>query len=205
MTDDLMVQDLRRLNELCELVANGGSPIELASAWGMNYGELMTWVNDDKYRYDRFQKSLRNRGEWAIERVLKEMRSIALSNIQEVLNPDGTVKPLDQWSEENGRAIQSLEVDEIWAGKGPDRVQIGITKKIKFLDKTKALELLGKNLALFVERVAISTTSSLEEMVMKTIGGSSDLQPVKEIEAPKETSQEIKPGTTKKSVGSETA
>ena len=38
---------------------------------------------------------------------------------------------------------------------GDDREKIGDTQKVKLLDKTKALELLGKHLGMFKEKVTI--------------------------------------------------
>ena len=53
-------------------------------------------------------------------------------------------------------AISSIEVFEEFEGSGKDRVYIGDTKKLKIWDKVKALELLGKHLKLFTEKLELS-------------------------------------------------
>ena len=56
---------------------------------------------------------------------------------------------------ETAGAISSLETLEEYEGYGEDREKIGDTQKVKLLDKTKALELLGKHLGMFKEKVTI--------------------------------------------------
>ncbi len=48
-------------------------------------------------------------------------------------------------------AIASIQTFEEFAGKGEDRIQTGLTRKVKLFDKIKAFELLGKHLQLFHE------------------------------------------------------
>ena len=50
------------------------------------------------------------------------------------------------------KAISGVEVEELFEGKGEDRVHVGTLRKVKFWDKVKSWELLGKHLKLFVER-----------------------------------------------------
>ena len=48
---------------------------------------------------------------------------------------------------------------------GSERVWNGYIKKIKFWDKPRALELLGKNQKLFTEKVEHSGSVTLEQLV----------------------------------------
>lgn len=56
---------------------------------------------------------------------------------------------------ETAGAISSLETLEEYEGYRDDREKIGDTQKVKLLDKTKALELLGRHLGMFKEKVTI--------------------------------------------------
>ena len=65
--------------------------------------------------------------------------------------------PIHEIPEEIRRAISGLETFEEFEGFGKDREKIGDTKKLKFWDKPRALELLGKHLGLFVDKVDHTT------------------------------------------------
>jgi hypothetical protein len=48
-------------------------------------------------------------------------------------------------------AVASIEVDELFDGKGKGRKFIGYTKKVKFWDKNSGIEKAMKHLGLFAE------------------------------------------------------
>jgi phage terminase small subunit len=97
--------------------------------------------------------------------VLKELFRIASVDIGEAFDDKGNLKPLKEIPQDIRRAMQSIEVDELFDGFGQDRQQIGVTKKIKFWDKPKALELLGKHFKLYTDKVEHSGAVTLEALV----------------------------------------
>lgn len=86
------------------------------------------------------------------DRILREIRHIALSDLRQLFRKDGTIKHPHEWPAHVARAVASFEVVEEFAGSGRDRTQIGYTKKVKFWDKTKAIELGGRHLGMFSEK-----------------------------------------------------
>ncbi len=76
--------------------------------------------------------------------VLDEIRKLAFVNTTEAFNPDGTMKALTDLPEDVQAAMASLEVDEIFAGRGKNRVKVGHTRKFKAFDKVRSLEMLAK-------------------------------------------------------------
>lgn len=97
--------------------------------------------------------------------VLKELLKLATSDLRRLFKDDGSLLPPDEWPDDVAMAVASVEVDEIFDGFGADRTQIGLTKKVKFWDKPKALELLGKHLKLFTDKIEHSGKLTLEDLV----------------------------------------
>lgn len=98
--------------------------------------------------------------------ILRELLRIATSDLGLIFNPEGGIKPIHEIPEEVRRAMSGIDVEEIWEGRGEDRYQSGVIKKVKFWDKPKAIELLGKKLQIWVERLEVNHTVTLEALVM---------------------------------------
>lgn len=87
------------------------------------------------------------------DRVLEEIARSAFFDIGDLYNESGAIKPLHEIESQARRAIASIESQELFEGFGKDRIQTGHTKKLKLNDKLKALELLGRHLKLFTDKV----------------------------------------------------
>lgn len=87
------------------------------------------------------------------ERILTALLTIAESDFRKVFDEKGKVRPLQEIPNDIALAVSSIDVEEVFDGFGGSRVQTGEMKKVRFWDKTKALELLGKHLKMFVDRV----------------------------------------------------
>lgn len=87
------------------------------------------------------------------EEVLKELKILGHSDVRGLFDDSGCIKPTSQWPDELAKAVASIEVFEEFQGRGNDREFIGYTKKVKFWDKPKALELMGKHKKLFTEKM----------------------------------------------------
>lgn len=83
-------------------------------------------------------KRREERTEITADRVLLELGRIALADVGQAFDENGAVLPLSEMPEDIRRALGGVEHNEF-----------GV--KLKFLDKTKALELLGKHHRLFTE------------------------------------------------------
>ena len=92
------------------------------------------------------------------DRVLEEIYNLAMCDIGEAYNEDGSLKPIKEIPEAIRRAISSVETEEI---KGPDGSCFGQTKKIKFWEKSKNLEMLAKHFKLLTEKFEVQFDESL--------------------------------------------
>lgn len=98
--------------------------------------------------------------------ILGELLLMARSDLAEAFDDAGNLKPINEIPEATRRAIASIEVDEITErGEGGKREVVGYTRKVKFWDKTRSLELLGKHLKLFVEKIEHSVSDDLARFI----------------------------------------
>lgn len=95
------------------------------------------------------QKEIEKRTEVTQDMVIKELAKIAFLDIRKLYTENGQLKNVADIDSDTAGAISSLETLEEYEGYGDDREKIGDTQKVRLLDKTKALELLGKHLGMF--------------------------------------------------------
>lgn len=77
--------------------------------------------------------------------VLHRLAEIDQMDVLDIMADDGTLRPVSEWPKVWRQFISAMDVSELWEGVGEDRKQIGLLKKIKFPDKVKSLELLGRH------------------------------------------------------------
>lgn len=99
------------------------------------------------------------------DRVLMETGKLAYVNMRDFQDAEGNMIPLKDLDPELSAAIISYEVEKIYSGQGKDRKIIGENVKIKLADKYKGLELLGKRLKVFTEKIEVKHTHSLEDLL----------------------------------------
>jgi phage terminase small subunit len=120
-------------------------------------------------------KDLRSlRTEITADKVLTETYLLAASDIGEAFNEDGSLKPIKEIPSHIRKAISSVEVDELFEGHGADKEQVGYTRKIKLWDKVKTLELLGKHLKVFSDKVELTADASLASILTEMMGKKPD-------------------------------
>lgn len=93
------------------------------------------------------------------QRLIKILMDIAGATIEDITDPEtGAILPVHQWPDHMKGTVVGSESDELYAGYGEDRQAIGIKRKIKFADKTKAVELLNKMLGFNMPDKVAQTT-----------------------------------------------
>ncbi len=78
--------------------------------------------------------------------VLTRLVEIDQMDVLDILDDDGSIKPVSEWPKVWRTYMSGIDIAELWDGRGEDREQIGLLKKIKWPDKVKNLELLGKHI-----------------------------------------------------------
>ena len=111
--------------------------------------------------------------------VLKRLAEIDQMDCLDILNDNGSVKPISKWPKIWRQFISGLDIADIFEGSGEERELVGLLKKIKWPDKLKNLELLGKHVSVqaFKEKmeltgdVRIEVTDARERVLAKLLPG----------------------------------
>jgi len=155
------------IDEVCKHLVEGGDLIELSKSWDIRYSDLSDWLRYDRSgeRPKRLAAAVEAGNEWARQRVLKEMKRIALVDIRDAYDENGNILPIKQMPAELAAAIAAVESDELYEGRGPDRERVGDTKKLKLWPKIEALKEIGKELGIFTPKLKVEGTLRLEDLV----------------------------------------
>lgn len=99
-----------------------------------------------------------------VHEVLRGLGEIAFLDPADIFDDAGDVKPLSQIPAHARRCIAALEIQELYDAESRTTYRV---KKIKMHDKVRTLELLGKYLKLFVDRVEHSADDSLAQILSR--------------------------------------
>lgn len=77
--------------------------------------------------------------------VLHRLSEIDQMDVLDILEDSGNVKPVRNWPKIWRQFISGFDVNELFHGAGEEREIVGLLKKIKWPDKVKNLELIGRH------------------------------------------------------------
>lgn len=101
----------------------------------------------------------------SMERVLTELARIAYFDPRKLFNSDGSPKQINELDDDTAAAVAGLDFAELFDGTGDQKHAYGLMKKYKTVDKKGALELLGKYLKLWTDKVEHTGKVTLEQLV----------------------------------------
>ena len=142
------------VEEVCLQLANGGSLITAADKLGIPYSRLSVWLNADEDRRIRIKLAVDSRDEWLVHRITDELQAIGLVDIREAFDENGRLRPLSEIPDEITKCISGIDVVETSDKDGT----VAQVKRIRMIDKMKALEMLGRNLEKFIERKKVEVS-----------------------------------------------
>lgn len=150
-----------RVVDICEWLASGGSLIELCKMLDVQYSSVLRWINIDGERRRAYEMALKDRDEFVKQELIDELRKICKVDIRRAFDEGGNLLSIKEMPEDVAKAVSAFDIDE--DALGNERV------RVRFLDKLKAIETMGKNLKMFVDRVEHSGTVTLEDMVVGSL------------------------------------
>jgi phage terminase small subunit len=95
------------------------------------------------------KKARAERAEVDADYVLKRMIEIDQMDVLDIMDDDMAIKPVSEWPKVWRQYLSGFDLAEMFDGRGEQREMIGILKKIKWPDKVKNLELLGRHFGMF--------------------------------------------------------
>ncbi|WP_336193336.1 terminase small subunit [Providencia stuartii] len=103
--------------------------------------------------------------------VLNRLVEIDQMDVLDILHDDGGIKPIHEWPKVWRTSLSGMDLAEMFESKDGERDLVGIMKKIKWPDKVKNLELLGKhkNVSAFVDKVDLTADVKVENRSIKDI------------------------------------
>jgi phage terminase small subunit len=90
--------------------------------------------------------------------VLRELARVAFADLRSIYRPDGSLMSVSELSDDAAASVAGVESTEVGDGTG-------YIRKLKRWDKVKALELLGKHLGMYTDKVALSGDVSIPPLI----------------------------------------
>ena len=88
--------------------------------------------------------------------VVRRMVEIDQMDVLDIMRDDMSLKPVSEWPKVWRQYLSGFDVAEMFDGYGEDRSMSGLLKKIKWPDKVRNLELLGRHFGTFKDRVEVT-------------------------------------------------
>ncbi|EHY8538012.1 terminase small subunit [Salmonella enterica] len=101
--------------------------------------------------------------------VLLRLVEIDQMDVIDILNDDMSIKLVSEWPKVWRQYLTGFELADMFEGRGDEKELVGILKKIKWPDKVKNLELIGKHVDVnaFKERLEVSGTVTIADRMAK--------------------------------------
>lgn len=90
--------------------------------------------------------------------VIKELARVAFVDPRRLFEDNGTAKDITMLDDDTAAALASVEIFEEFDYNNGEKEFSGYTKKFKWSDKLRALEMLGKHLGMFTDKVRLEGT-----------------------------------------------
>lgn len=102
---------------------------------------------DIQIRISELMKERSDRLQIDADYVLNRLVEIDQMDVLDILHDDGGIKPVHEWPKVWRTSLSGMDLAEMFESRDGERYLVGILKKIKWPDKVKNLELLGKHIS----------------------------------------------------------
>ena len=105
-------------------------------------------------------------------KLLVHLDAEAFADLADLYDDNMQLRPMKDWPLIWRQGlVAGIEVEELFEGRGADRVSIGYVRKVKLADRTRIKELLGKHVGVqaFKEKVEHEAGGSLLDLITKSM------------------------------------
>lgn len=126
--------------------ANTGIAYKAALAAGLTatWGRALAERADIQARVAQIIEQRFSKANVTAERVIRELARIAFANVADLFDENGCLLPIHELPDEVAATITSFESEDIWNGRGENRVKVTL-RKVKQAPKMEALTVLAKH------------------------------------------------------------
>lgn len=106
------------------------------------------------------------------DKLLVQLDAEAFADMAELYDENMQLRPIKDWPLIWRQGlVAGIEVEELFEGRGAERVSIGFVRKVKLADRTRIKELLGKHVGVqaFKEKVEHEAGGSLLDLITKSM------------------------------------
>jgi hypothetical protein len=166
-----VVEDVHSIDVIAGYIASGGTLADWCREKDIRYTEINGWIQAAEARRKRYEDALALRDAHQKDRVLDELRTILDADIADAYDEKGALKGVHDMPLSIRRAIASIEVDEIFEGRGDERKLVGYTRKVKLWDKVRGVELMARKHKMLTDKHEVAGRITLADLLTEP-GGS---------------------------------
>ncbi|MFO0467326.1 MAG: terminase small subunit [bacterium] len=154
------------IDVICEFIAGGGTLTAFCREHDLHFQTVSVWIEREKERRERYAAAVDRRKEHNREVVNRALLAMADTDISQAYDKEtNTLLKVHDMPESIRRAIASIEVEELFDGRGDDRRQIGVVTKVKLWDRNKSVETLARSLKMLTDKVEHGGKVTLADLV----------------------------------------
>jgi phage terminase small subunit len=123
--------------------------------------KAFNWVSNGKHRkphvIEAIQKAFKKRSERTEitqDRVLEEFAKLAFSDPRKFFDENDNLKPITDLDDDTAACLSGMDIVTKKVGKGEDS-ETETVKKIKFIDKKRALDSVARHLGMFNDKLGV--------------------------------------------------
>jgi hypothetical protein len=158
---DLLLASDSDLQVIFDHISSGGTLKDICEMWKINYSIILNKLRNSKELSQKLDQAEQNRDLYFKDVIINEYKNIATTNIKNIYTDKGVMLDVQDMPDNVTSAIKEIT-------KSSDKDDIE-TINIKFHDKVKSLETLGKQIGMFVEKKEIKATFTLEHAATRAV------------------------------------
>ena len=151
------------IEDLCDSIAHGESLAQYCKRNNLHFGEIRRWIKNNTELSRMYEDAIEIRKEWINQSLSDIVMGLAGFDPKDILLPSGAFKQIHDWPPEARAALTSYEIDS----------RTGLPK-VRFTDRLRAAELIGKFTGVFAENASIKDgkdKKTLADLILEAAKG----------------------------------